>query len=121
MAKRRYNAKKIAQVPSLKRKLAVIIAQWDEDLRKTALLDMLVYGHRGLISYSEDDLCKRFDKIFNKFLEIRTELQEELKTISTSFNKRWEVERVNDRIKDNEIIISDLLEIANEIFEDRFL
>lgn len=121
MAKVRYNAKKIAKTPALKKKLAIIVAQYDEEVRKVTMLDVLVYGHRGLISYSEDELCKKFDKIFNHHLEIRNDLHAKLKEIEPVSRRRWDQETIQGSIKQNEEHIAKLQEVANEIFEDRFL
>lgn len=120
MAKRRYNAKKIAQTPSLKRKMAEIAVQFGERSPELSLVTILTYGHRGHISYSEDELCKIFDKIFTKALadaaEKRVKLEELIKTAHN-----WQRESHKKELDVIEEHISKLQAIANEIFEEKFL
>ena len=120
MAKRRYNAKKIAQTPSLKRKMAEIAAEFGERSPELSLTNILTYGHRGYISYSEDDLCKIFDKIFTQALvdaaDKRATLEENIKTAHN-----WQREVHKKELEVIEDHIARLQAIANEIFEEKFL
>ena len=62
MAKRRFNTKKIANTPSLKKKMAKFCAYVEVKYNKPNYEEIIYKGHRGFISFSEDDLAKEFDK-----------------------------------------------------------
>ena len=119
MAKRRYNAKKIAQTPSLKKKLAMILAEHEPRDPQISLTNMLAYGHRGLISYSEDDLCKRFDKLFSAQMEALSERKTKLEKEATT--SRWGIDGIKREIKGLEDLVARFQEIADEIFEEKVL
>lgn len=121
MAKRRFNAKKIAQTPSLKRNLAMIVAEHHERDPQLSLTNLLAYGHRGYISYSEDELCKLFDKIFTKQLEDYAERKKRLEEELAKATRSWQTENSIKELQKLEEHISKFKVIANEIFEEKFL
>lgn len=118
LAKRRYNAKKIAQTPSLKKKMAAIIAKYDT--KAYNLQEMLVYGHRGYISYHEDDVCKLFDQTYSAQIEKQEALIEQLETELKSA-RRWGLSMIEEKIKACKSVIQEFDDIANEIFEEKML
>jgi hypothetical protein len=119
LAKRRYNAKRLAKSSSLKKKIAKFVASYDISGRKYSLVEMLAYGHRGYVSYSEDELCKLFDKIYQHKLN---QIEEMKKLIASGdFDTDWALKdkqrQLDAAIKD----MSEANEIANEIFEEKVL
>ena len=119
MAKRRYNAKKIAQTPSLKKKLAMILAEHEPRDPQISLTNMLAYGHRGLISYSEEDLCKRFDKLYSVQIESLNERR--IKLDKEKNQSQWGRQGIEREIKGLEELVARFQEVADEIFEEKVL
>lgn len=117
---RRYNAKKIAKTPSLKRNLALFIAERTKIDK--SVVDLIAYGHRGLISHDEKDLCKMFDKLYAEKLAEIEEHREALKAkIHEYGDKGWRVETTREKIKELEKSLLPYEEIAGEIFEENVL
>lgn len=119
MGKRRYDAKKIAKSPLLKKRMAKFCAEvaitWE--LQKVNdYKEILFAGHRGYISYSEDDLCKEFDKK----LEILRDRYSKLKASEDKKrNDRWF--RPDPTFDEITMWYEEGVEIANEVFEEQFL
>ena len=122
MSKRRYNAKKIAQTPSLKRNLAMIVAEYAPRDPQLSLTNLLAYGHRGYISYSEDELCKLFDKIHvetsEKLLSSKKELEDKM---NKSSNASWQISSIEREIKIIDAHLAKFKVIADQIFEKKVL
>jgi hypothetical protein len=116
LAKRRFNAKKIANTPSLKKRMAKFCAEMDVKYTKPDYLDILYKGHRGFISYSEDDLAKEFDK---KLSILREKYSIMKANDDTSKNGRFY--RKSDDFVELELWYEEGVSIANEIFEEQFL
>lgn len=81
---------------------------------------MLAYGHRGYISYSEDELCKLFDKIYESMLE-KIELKKKYIEEMPKNSRLWEIKDAHEKLQGSIDEMSTANEIANEIFEERFL
>lgn len=123
MSKRRYNAKRIAKSPALKRKIAELLAEHHESIsaEKLSLNHLLAYGHRGYISFNETELCKIFDKLFTTKL---TEADDRKKKIAEQkINPRhsWEVREQERALASIEQSLAKFREIADELFEAQFL
>ena len=116
MAKRRFNAKKIANTPSLKKRMARFCAQMHLKYDKPNYEEMLYKGHRGFISYSEDDLGKEFDK---QLSIIREKYSAHKADDDKRKNDRWY--RQSDQMVGLELYYEEAVSIANEIFEEQFL
>ena len=120
MAKRRYNAKKIAQTPSLKRKIAEFIAN-KADKTEYDIVKMLTYGHRGYISYSEDGLCKLFDKLFSDVTQKYNERVQEIYTEMGQSKRAWQHDSLKKDLERLNKAMDEYKELANEIFEEKIL
>lgn len=98
----------------------MIVAEYEERDPQLSLTNLLVYGYRGYISYSENDLCKMFDKIFFKELEKANErkiaLLKRLKD-----QPSWAIDYDKGNIIAIEQVIARFQELADEIFEDKVL
>lgn len=120
MAKRRFNAKKIAQTPSLKRKMAELLAENVTPTPELSLTRLLTYGHRGFISYSEEELGKMFDKLYSEELTRITELKaKHLKELPKA--RAWDISRIERDIESLNKHLARFEEIADLIFEEKFL
>lgn len=120
MAKRRYNAKKIANTPSLKRGMAEFCAQVDVEFganKDDLLLQALYKGHRGYISYSEDDLAKEFDKRINLLRDAYSKAKAE----DDETKERWKHARSSEKFTKLELWYEEGVKIADQVFEDKFL
>ncbi len=125
MANRRWNAKKIAQTPSLKKKMARFCAHVDitypdkiKDYKALNFEEVLTYGHRGYVSFSEDDLAKAFD---NR-VEIVRDHYSALKEID-DLDKVEDGRSHRPQTKFIEVTLwyEEAVEIADAIFEKDFL
>lgn len=117
MGKRRFNSKKIANTPSLKKRMAKFCATMEIKYSKPNYEEMLYKGHRGFISYSEDDLAKEFDKklqILRDKYSVSKAKDDKEKTES-----RWY--RQSDEFVELTLWYEEGTLIANEIFEEQFL
>lgn len=122
MSKRRYNAKKIAQTPSLKRNLAMVIAEFSPRDPQINMTNLLAYGHRGYISYSEDELCKIFDKLYNDHVErLNFEKSHLAEKISEKGKNSWEVSSLQREIASLDAHLAKFKEMADQIFEEKVL
>lgn len=121
MAKRRYSANKIARTPSLKRKLAELLAEEMPRDPQISLHNMLAYGHRGYISFDEGVLCKMFDKLFTDKLKQADDEREMINKQKINLNQHWEVRKRQEAIERIEKDILKFKEIADELFEVAFL
>lgn len=119
---KRYSAKKLARTPSIKKKLALLIAEYEYKYGKKEDqmdgLERIAFGCRGIISRSEKDLCKQFDKIFKGELEERDSLRKKLNDIGPQPNNRWLREQAQREIDLHDKQIIALEEMAAELFED---
>lgn len=117
MAKRRFNSKKIANTPSLKKRMAKFCAQMEVKYAKPNYEEMLYKGHRGFISYSEDDLAKEFDKK----LQLLRDKYSAMKVVDDKqkVEARWY--RQSDEFVELSLWYEEGTFIANEIFEEQFL
>lgn len=116
MAKRRFNSKKIANTPSLKKRIARFCAEIEVKYNKPDYMEMLYKGHRGFISFSEDDLAKEFDK--------RMQIIRDKYSVQVANNKEREKDRwyrKGDEFVELELWYEEGVAIANEIFEETFL
>lgn len=117
MAKQRYNSKKIANTPSLKKRIARFCAQMDVKYTKPDYEEMLYKGHKGFISYSEDDLAKEFDK--------KLQLLRDKYGVMKAQDDKQKVEarwyRQSDEFVEVALWYEEGTLIANEIFEEQFL
>ncbi len=88
-----------------------------------SLTNLLAYGHRGYISYSEDELCKLFDKVLTKkqeeIAERRIKLTNEMK--NSNGMAKWKVDSLEKELKSLEECVAKLQTIADQVFEERFL
>lgn len=100
----------------------MIVAEYSQQQQKQSMVEMLAYGHRGYISYSEDELCKLFDKIFTEqqafAAEKRLEFAEEIKNSNGS---KWRIQGIEKELEAFEAIIAKFQAIADQVFEERFL
>ena len=115
MAKRRFNAKKIANTPSLKKRMAKFCAFVEVKWSKPDYEEMMYKGHRGFISFSEDDLAKEFDKR----LQIIRDKYGALK-VNDDEDKNRRFYRKSDELVELELWYEEAVTIANEIFEEQF-
>lgn len=120
---KRYNAKRIAKSPALKRKIAEILAQHHNEISKetVTIQHMLAYGHRGYISYNETDLCKMFDKLFTTKLADADERKKEIAERKINPHHPWEVRNQEQELAKIETSLGKFREIADELFEAQFL
>lgn len=118
MSKRRFNAKKIANTPSLKKAMARFCAHVDIEFteQKPNYAELLYKGHRGYISYSEDDLAKEFDK---RLEIVRSKYSVMKANEDKRANDRWY--RKSDQFAEVELWYEEAVDIANQIFEEQFL
>lgn len=120
MGKRRYNSKRIAKQPLLKKNMAKFCAHVDVKYnmgKKPDMEEILAHGHRGYISMSEDDLAKAFDAKF-----------EILKAKYFVLKARDDKQKTEDRWyrQENEFVDASLwyeegVTIADQVFEEQFL
>lgn len=115
---KRCNAKKIAKIPSLKRRIARFCADYYSkyDNSGFVLEEILFSGHRGFVSFAEDDLGKTFDKCYEA---MRPMYEEVVKRKQEDSKKRWS--RQSDSDAQIELFYEEATSIANEIFEDTLL
>ena len=97
----------------------MVLAEHEPRDPQISLTNMLAYGHRGLISYSEDDLCKRFDKLFSEQLVNLQERKQKLEKEAS--NSRWGTDGIKREIKGLEDLLAKFQEIADEVFEEKVL
>lgn len=84
---------------------------------KNDMLEKVLYeGHRGFISFSEDDLAREFDK---RLEIIRTRYSTQRANDEKRKNDRWY--RKDDQFAELEMWCEEAVSIANEIFEEQFL
>lgn len=121
MSKRRYNSKKIARSPALKRKMAELLASEDLQGNRVTLAHVLAYGHRGYISYNETELCKLFDKVFESKLKAAAEKKKSIEEQKINTRRQWEVDRQQKELEAVEAGLVKFREIADELFEAKFL
>ena len=117
LAKRRYNSKKIANTPSLKKRMARFCSQMTVKYDKPNYEEILFKGHRGFISYSEDDLAKQFDKQ----LMILRDKYSVLKVADDKQQKEARWYRQTDEFTELTLWYEEGVSIANEVFEEQFL
>jgi len=100
----------------------MIVAEHAERDPQLSLTNLLAYGHRGYISYSEDELCKLFDKIFSKqqeeVAEKRLNIAKEIKEASQS---KWRIQSLEKELELLEQHVAKFQVIADQVFEERFL
>lgn len=121
MAKKRYSAKKIARTPSLKRKIAELLADYHPGKKDLSLSQMLAYGHRGYISFDEAELCKLFDKLYTSELEKVAEQRKSIEEKKINPRHNWEVDRKERELQSLEDSLKRFKEIVDELFEAQFL
>jgi hypothetical protein len=120
--KRRYNAKAIARSPALKKQLAEFLASHSIEATKTPMVEILAYGHRGYISYSEDELCKKFDLVYTDMLARIRSIHDRIVEFQAKHRThQWEMQRLESELKEAEKQLATATEISHEIFEERFL
>jgi hypothetical protein len=119
MAKRRYNAKKIKQAPLLKKTIAILLAEYAPRDPQISLTNMLAFGHRGYISFSEDELCKMFDKVYSQVTEETNARIAKLQADRPSYN--WQVEANEENKKELQRLLKQFQNVADEIFEQKVL
>lgn len=123
MAKR-YNSKRIARSPALKRKIAEVLAQNEISIMAVSaatLTTMFAYGHRGFISYNDDELCKLFDKLFTEKLADAAERRKNIEALEMNVRHSWQVSKQEKALKEIETSLTIYREIADELFEAKFL
>lgn len=89
--------------------------------KEITLIDMLAFGHRGLISHSEADLCKMFDKVYVSMLETEQHLREEISSLGDGWQDRWQKEKAEKDLVRHTEQLSEAHAIANDIFEEQVL
>jgi hypothetical protein len=79
MSKRRYDHKKLARSSSLKKRIAMYLAEEKikNDRPSLNLTEMLAYGHRPYVSYSDKELIKLFDENYVSKLNRIAEIDKE--------------------------------------------
>lgn len=77
--------------------------------------NVLTNGHRGYISFSEDDLAKEFDK---KLEMVRNKYNVAKADADKRANDRWY--RQSDEFTELILWYEEAVEIANEVFEEQF-
>lgn len=119
MTRKKYDAKKLAKIPNLKKKIALFLAREEYLNSKTELslsiIDILAFGVRPFISFSEKDLIKKFDESYNKKLEHISLLEKK-----SNESPSWLKHNYNEDIKIIKAEISAQEELMNEILEDSF-
>lgn len=98
----------------------MIVAEYSDS--KQTRVELLAYGNRGYISYSEDDLCKLFDKVFNdqieKVNEKRLKIAEDIKD---SHGSKWKIQVSEKELAELEQHVAKFQAIADQVFEEKFL
>ncbi len=119
MAKRRFNTKQIAKQPLLKKRMAKFCSYVEIKYSpvKPNYEEILTNGHRGYISYSEDDLAKEFDKKLNILRDKYNVMKAQ--DDKNKIEQRWY--RQSEEFVDITLWYEEAVEIANEIFEEQFL
>lgn len=117
MAKRRFNDKKIANTPSLKKRIARYCAEYDVKWTKIDAIELLYKGNRGYISMSEDSLGKEFDK---KFTDVQAKF-DELHKVEQEDSKKSKWYRPSNTYVDLTAFREEGISIGNEIFEEVLL
>jgi hypothetical protein len=117
--KRRYDHKKLARSSSLKKKIALHLAQERYHKRDTPIdvVELLAFGGRPFVSYSDKDLIKLIDESYSsKFKEI----EEINKEYEDSSLKGWMREGLKNKIELIEKEISKMQPIMDELIEEAF-
>ncbi len=121
--------KNFDQVPQMKKRIANFIAMYQLsclEFTETQLMDMLVSGHRGLISESEDSLIKKFEEVYNEIYPNPDDLKIHWNAGSTAafegLNKKKNKEQRFGYYRDDSaataIIAEEAQEIMTEMFEE---
>ena len=123
MANRRYNAKKIAQTPSLKKKIARFCAHVDvtytpHNKWTDKIEEILTNGHRGYVSLSEGDLAKEFDKHL-EILRNDYSVKKQEDDQSRAEDGKWYCQ--SEKFVELTLWYEEAVEIANAVFEKEFL
>lgn len=114
MAKLRFNEKKIAQTPFLKKRMARFVASIDMHFNECpSIEDMLIYGVRGYAQYSESDLCNLFDKSYKRILQAYEEHKQQYPDPGNYYSKHNGARFIE--------LIHEAQEIGNEVFENQVL
>jgi hypothetical protein len=119
-SKRRYDHKKLARSSSLKKKIALHLAQELHNHRgpnSPDIVELLAFGGRPFVSYSDKDLIKLIDESYSgKFKEIE-KINEEYKDLNL---KGWMRDRLKDKLELIEKEISKMQPIMDELIEEAF-
>ena len=116
---RKPRLRKVVHNIKKQRKLKVSIAEFLVDVgpKNHDLKKMLLYGHRGLLAEAEENLCKRFDQLYDELIDMekdaRKKYEDELKSNSRYISSRYE-----DNLKDLDAKIKRAQAIYNVIFEE---
>lgn len=117
----RYDEKKLAKSSSLKKQIALYLAE-DFLLKqqgKLSFVDIYAYGLkvRPFIAYSDKELIKRFDALYaSKHEELETALKEKHRLESYS-HSTWGIE---DTIKKLQTNIKNMQPYIDELIEEAF-
>lgn len=100
----------------------MIIAEFSPRDPQINMTNLLAYGHRGYISYSEDELCKIFDKLYNDHVE-RLNLKKShlAEKIVEKGVASWEAASLQREIASVNEHLAKFKEIADQIFEEKVL
>ena len=111
---------KVKKQPKLKKKIAQFLAEdMIGDLNKPKkLVEIAMYGYRGLLAESEDSLCKKFDILYEKAVEINKKATSDYNEKVIESNYAWAVRDAEDKMRSTNKTVMKMQEIYNEIFEE---
>ena len=121
----RYDENKVIGSKSLKRKLALFLAEDDIANRKTAInmSELLAFGmkDRPYISRSEKELIKLFDDCYMSRLEKLEAMKNDLNNVNgNSRMVSWEIKYQKDQIDGMQKMIDAMKPILDELIEEAF-
>lgn len=99
----------------------MIIAEYSPRDPQLSVTNLLAYGHRGYISYSEEDLCKMFDKLYVEMLDKLSSKKKQLEEELIKSGLSWQTSSYEREIKIIDGQLAKFQEIANQIFEEKVL
>lgn len=114
--KLRKTAKNLKNIPKLKKQLAIFLAK-TSILGEIDIHHILVYGHRGFLAMSVEQLTNRFDKYLEETSE-SVEYWEQQRAIKIANGARehavWDEDR---KIEAKKALLKEAEMIMDEIFE----
>lgn len=100
--------------PKLKRMIAEFLVDYGD--KKHDFREILLKGHRGMLAESEDNLCKKFDKLYDQIIEKEKKVR---KRYEESYSDRYGPSRyAEDDMNKIENTVKRAQAIYSMIFED---